>query len=404
MNLFKMAWRNVWRSRRRSLVTIAAMTFALWVELLYSGMILGFTSGMERDVLDLEVGDLQIHADGYRDKPSIYTAIDEADALLVRLDGAAFIASARLLGGGLAAAGELSAGVALRGVEVERDAAVSLIHDKIAGGEWLDPEDPHGVVVGRRLARTLDVAPGDELVVLTQAADGSLANELYRVRGVLLGIADGTDRSAVFMTAAAFRELMVFPHGVHQVVVRRQPAVALETAATRVRELAPGLDVATWRQLMPVIATMLDSTRGLILIIFSIVYVAVGILILNAMLMAVFERIRELGVLKALGAGPRLVMSLILIESAIQTAVAIAVGVTLALPAMGYLSEVGIDVGILGGVDMMGVAAPPVWRGIYNADTVAGPLLMLIVIVALAVLYPALKAAWIRPVEAMRHH
>ena len=269
-------------------------------------------------------------------------------------------------------------------------------------GSWLDAADPYGVVVGRRLARTLDVEPGGELVVLSQAADGSLANELYRVRGVLLGIAEGTDR-AVFMTAAAFRELMVFPRGAHQVIVRRPPEIELETAAARAKELAPGLDVATWRELMPLIATMLDSVQGMILVVFAIVYVAVGILILNAMLMAVFERIREFGVLKALGAGPRLVLTLILVESAIQTALAIAVGVTLALPAMGYLSEVGIDVGSIGGVDMMGVAAPPLWRGVYDASTLAGPLVMLVVIVALAVVYPAAKAAWIRPVEAMRH-
>ncbi len=403
MNLFKMAWRNVWRSRRRSLVTIGAMAFALWVELLYSGLVVGYLSGMERDVVDVEVGDLQIHAAGYRDRPSLYAAIDEVDELLARLDGAGYAASARLLGGGLAAAGELSAGVALRGVEVERDAAASLIHQKIGRGSWLDPADPFGVVVGRRLARTLDVEPGDELVLLSQAADGSLANELYRVRGVLLGVAEGTDRGAVFMTAAAFRELMVFPRGAHQVIVRRPPELELEAAAARAEELAPGLDVATWRQLMPVIATMLDSTQGIIFVIFGIIYVAVGILILNAMLMAVFERIREFGVLKALGAGPRLVLLLILIESAIQTALAVVAGIALALPAMGYLSKVGIDAGSLGGVDMMGVAAPPVWRGVYDAGTLVGPLVMLVVIVALAVAYPAAKAAWIRPVEAMRH-
>ncbi len=403
MNLFKMAWRNLWRSRRRSLVTIAAMTFALWVELLYSGLITGFMSGMERDVLDLEVGDLQIHAEGYRERPSIYSAIEDPEALLGRLDEIGYPACARLLGGGLAAAGEFAAGVALRGVEVERDAAVSLVHEKVAEGGWLDPADPYGVVVGRLLARTLAVAPGDELVVLTQAADGSMANELYTVRGVLSGIADGTDRGGVFMHAAAFRELMVFPAGVHQMIVRRPESVGLEAAAGRVRELAPGLDVATWSELMPVIATMLESTRGMVLVIFFVVYVAVGILILNAMLMAVFERIREFGVLKALGAGPRLVVRLILLESAIQTGIALAVGSALAVPGMWYLSEVGIDVGILGGVDMMGVAAPPVWTGVYDAGTVAGPLIMLVVIVALAVLYPAMKAAWIPPVEAMRH-
>ncbi|MCP4662188.1 MAG: ABC transporter permease [bacterium] len=403
MNVFKVAWRNVWRNKRRSIVTIAAMTFALWVELLYSGLIVGFMQGMERDVLDLEFGDLQIFAGDYLDTPSIYTAIDAPELLLAKLDGLGYPASARLLGGGLAAAGEYSAGVAFRGLDVERDAGVSLIHEQLAEGEWLDPAEAYGVVVGRRLARTLDVGPGDELVVLTQAADGSMANELYTVRGVLLGVAEGTDRTAVFMNAEAFRELMVFPERVHQIIVRRPDEVELETAAAEVRSLAPELDVKTWRELMPIIASMLDSTQAMTFTIFFIVYIAVAILILNAMLMAVFERIREFGVLKALGMSPLRVVNLIFVESAIQTAIAIVVGGTLAVPGMWYLRDVGIDVGMLGGTDMMGVAMRPIWYGVYDAGTISGPLLMLVVIVLLAVLYPALKAAWIRPVAAMRH-
>ena len=404
MNIFSMAWRNVWRNTRRSLVTIAAMTLALWVEVLYSGLVTGYLQGLEDDILDLEVGDLQIFAGDYVDKPSMYTRIKNPDSLLRQLDQVGYPASARLLGGGLAAADEFSAGIALRGVDVVRDGRVSLIGEKVAEGSWLDPADLHGVVVGRRLAKTLDVGPGDELIILSQAADGSLANDVYTVRGVLMGVADATDRTAIFMNAQAFRELMVFPRGAHQVVVRRPEDIELETAAATVLGLSGDLDVKTWKQLMPVAASMLESTQGLILVVFFIVYIAVGILILNAMLMAVFERIREFGVLKALGAGPLHVVSLILVESAIQAGVAIGAGVTLALPGMWYLSHVGINVGKLGGMSAMGLAMRPVWYGVYNLDTLKGPLAMLIVIVLLAALYPALKAAVIRPVEAMRYH
>jgi putative ABC transport system permease protein len=407
MNVFKMAWRNVWRSRRRSLVTIAAMTLALWVELLYAGLVRGYMDSMEQDLLDFELGDIQIFAANYLDSPSIYTTIDDPAALLAQLDALGYAASARLLGGGLAAAGELSAGVSFRGVDVTRDARVTRIGERVAQGRWIDPADPRGVVIGRRLARTLDVALGAELIVVTQAADGSLANELYTVRGVLLGIADTTDRTAIFMTAQAFRELLAFPAGAHQIIVRRPPGVDLEAAAAQVRHqtagLTAGLSVQTWRDLMPVIASMLDSTRGLMLIVFLVVYAAVGILILNAMLMAVFERIREFGVLKALGVGPLRVLSLLLIESGIQTAIAVVVGVTLAVPGMWYLSTNGIDVGKLSGTNVMGVAMRPVWHGVYDAATCSGPLAMLVAIVLLAALYPALKAAWIRPLEAMHH-
>jgi ABC-type lipoprotein release transport system permease subunit len=397
-----MAWRNVWRNQRRSIVTIAAMALALCVEILYSGLVTGYLRGMENDVLDLEGGDLQVFAGDYLDKPSISTAIEDPDVLLARLDQMGYPASARLLGGGLAAAGEFSAGVALRGVEVAQDAKVTLIGKKVADGTWLDPADLHGVVIGRRLAKTLEVKPGDELVVLSQAADGSLANDLYAVRGVLMGVADATDRTAVFMNAAAFRELMVFPKGAHQLIVRRPDDVELEMAAATVKGVVGSLTVKTWKELMPVVASMLESTQGLILIVFFIVYVAVGILILNAMLMAVFERIREFGVLKALGMGPLHVVNLILVESAIQTGVAIVAGVALAIPGMWYIANVGVNVGKLGGMSAMGLAMHPVWYGIYNFDTISGPLVILVFIVFLAVLYPAFKAAWIRPIEAMR--
>jgi ABC-type lipoprotein release transport system permease subunit len=403
MSVFKMAWRNVWRNRRRSIVTIAAMTLALCVEILYSGLVTGYLRGMENDVLDLEVGDLQVFAGDYLDKPSIYTTIKDPNALLAQLDERGYSASARLLGGGLAAAGEFSAGVALRGVDVAQDAKVTLISAKVADGTWLDPADLHGVVVGRRLAKTLEIKPGDELVILGQAADGSLANDLYTVRGVLMGVADAIDRTAIFMNAKAFRELLVFPEGAHQMIVRRPKNVELEAAAATVKECVGKLTVKTWKELMPVVASMLESTQGLILIVFFIVYVAVGILILNAMLMAVFERIREFGVLKALGMGPLRVVNLILLESAIQTGIAVIAGVTLAIPGMWYIGNVGVNVGRLGGMSAMGLAMRPVWYGIYNSGSLSGPLVMLVLIVFLAVLYPACKAAWVRPVEAMRH-
>jgi ABC-type lipoprotein release transport system permease subunit len=304
----------------------------------------------------------------------------------------------------MAAAGESSAGVSFRGVDVERDARVSLVHQQVARGSWLDPEDPKGVVLGRRLARMLGVEPGSELVVLTQGADGAMAYDLYTVRGVLLGIGDATDRTAIFMTAGAFRELLVVPDGVHQIIVRRPAEVDLPSAADRVHQLARELDVQTWRQLLPTISSMLDSARGVMIAMFFIVYVVIGILILNAMLMAVFERIREFGVLKALGVGPLDVLRLILLESAIQTGIAILVGVGLAVPGILYLSRVGIDLGRLGGITIMGIAWDPVWRAAVSVGIFTGPILVLILIVAVAVLYPALKAALIHPVEAMRHH
>ncbi len=404
-----MARRNVWRSRRRSLVTTAAMSLALVVMILYTGLMEGYFRDMERNVLDLEVGDVQVFAESYRDSPSIYTRIADPEAVLAPLEEAGYPASARLLAYGLAAAGEASAGVSFRGVEIESDALVSAIHEQIAEGRWLDPGDAKGVVLGRRLARTLAVAPGAELVVLSQGADGAMAYDLYTVRGILRSVGDAIDRTGVFMTADTLRELLVVPEGVHQIVVRRPPGVELGATAERVtglarKHLAGELDVKTWRQLLPTIASMMDSARGLMIAMSVIIYAAVGILILNAMLMAVFERIREFGVLKALGVGPFDVLRLILLETGIQTGIAILVGLALSIPGILYLSHTGIDLARFAGISIMGIALDPVWRADISVRVFATPILVLVLIVAAAVIYPALKAALIRPVDAIHHH
>lgn len=403
MDLFAIAWRNVFRNTRRSFVTVAAMGLALLVMILYSGLIEGYLEGMERNVLDLEVGDLQIFAPEYRDDPSIYSTIDHPQALLDRLDEAGFDAASRLLTFGLVAADEASSGASFRGVNVARDALVSDISNQLDRGHWLDPGEPKGVVIGRRLARTLDVDIGGELLALTQDSDGSMAYELFEVRGVLLGISDSIDRSGIFMVQESFRELITMPEGAHQIIVRRPGDLDLPSLLQKVEGLAFGLDVKTWRQLMPTIASMLDAGRGAMVMMGIIIYMAVAILILNAMLMAVFERIQELGVLKAIGFGPLSLFGLILIESGVQTFFAIIIGLAFGIPGILYLASAGIDMGMLAGTSIMGVAMDPIWRAAVHTRVFTTPIIMLVTIVFLAILYPAGKAALIRPSEAMRH-
>lgn len=414
MNVLKMAWRNVWRNHRRSGLTIAAMALALMVELLYSGLVTGMVAGMEDDAVEMDLGDVQVLAPGYLTRPSIYDVVPDHDTIISTLEAEGYRATPRLYGGGLAGAGEASSGVQLVGIDPVRDAATLSLSTAIAEGAWLDAADPKGVVIGRGLGRTLGVGLGDELVVLSQAADGSMANDLFVVRGVLMSVAASMDRGAILLPEPTFREMMVVPDGAHRVIVRRPDGVDLADAklaimaAAGVPEVLPGgavppLDVKTWAELSPMLATWLQSVEAVVAVMYFIIYVAVGILILNAMLMAVFERIREFGVLKAIGYGPLQVLSMMLMEGFIQALIATLIGVSLAAPGMGYLSVHGIDVGALGGVQMAGMTMPAVWTGLYTLRSAAVPVVMLFFIVFGAIIYPALKAAWVRPVEAMHH-
>ncbi len=435
MRVLKMAWRNVWRNYRRSAVTIVAMTIALVVELLYSGLVTGLILGMEEDAVAIDTGDIQITTPAYSTKPSIFEVVEGHEAIIDQLEAEGFRAAPRLYAGGLAASGDYSAGVSLVGVDPVRDPEVLEISQYVGKGSWLDAADPDGVVVGKGLARTLDLDLGSEVVVLSQAADGSMANELFTVRGVLMTIAAGTDRTAIFVPEDTFRELMVLPDGAHKIIVRRPTGSDLVAAGDLVRGkvgLPPAAEqnavelearvhaltnpdepplevptyavaVKTWKEINPMLAQYIEGVNSIIGVIYLIVYLAVAILILNAMLMAVFERIREFGVLKAIGYGPVKVASMMMLEGFFQAVVATVVGIIVAAPFMWYLSEHGIDAGKLGGMQLVGLTMPAIWKSYYSVEATGQPIFLLFVIVFFAVLYPALKAAWISPVEAMQH-
>ncbi|MCH9682085.1 MAG: FtsX-like permease family protein [Deltaproteobacteria bacterium] len=404
MKSMTMAWRNVWRNSRRTIAAIAATSLGLFAMIVYSAMAEGYLVRMERHILDIEMGDMQAFHAEYRDTPSIYHRIDDEDRLLAQLDEAGLPAAPRLLGSGLASAGDNSAGVSLFGVDIERDATVSGIHRHVAKGQWLDPAAQGEVVVGRHLADMLGVGLGDEIVVLSQGADGSMANDLYVVRGVLRSVSAAVDRGGFYMVDEAFRELMVVPTGVHQLIVRRPPSRPLDVMAGQVRAMAPELEAKTWREIKPGMASMLDSSRGAIVAMFIIVYSAIAIVILNAMLMAVFERVREFGVLKAIGVSPGGVLRLIYLETVIQTGIAIIVGVVLSVPANWYLSSHGLDLSSsIGELSVMGTSIDPIWRSQVSVASYTGPIVALVVIVMIAVTYPALRAAFIKPITAMRH-
>ena len=403
LNIWSLAWRNIWRNKRRTIVSMATMVVAIVITLNYSALVAGLLSKMTSDALDVETGAVQIHAPGYLDRPSLYTNMKDSDAILARLKKQDIAACPRLLGAGLVASGDNSAGAMLYGIDIARDAQVLSISQKVQQGQWLSPEQPDGVVIGRKMAHSLGVKTGSELIVLSQASDGSTANALYHVRGVLRTVGDATDRAGLFMSQGAFRELMAYSGGAHRIVVKRPKVLDTVWLKAQVKKAAPEQDVMSWSDLNPILATMMQSVSAMIGIFFFIINIAIGIVVLNAMLMAVFERIREFGVLKALGFGPWGVLKLIYAESLIQVLLSVVIGLIIAAPILWYLVVAGINMGQLAGTDMMGMNMMEVWKAELSLQVFVQPISMTIFVVVFAVLYPAYKAAVIQTVEAMRH-
>ncbi|MCK5640454.1 MAG: ABC transporter permease [Gammaproteobacteria bacterium] len=403
MNIVAFAARNVKRNWHRSLVTTLAMALAGFIMILFASLSEGLMQTSERNAVAMNLGDIQIHVEGYRDDPDLYMRMDDADALVSKIQQAGLYATQRLYGFGLAAAGTSSAGVQLRGINPENEKTVTLIHQHVMAGQWLDPLEPAGVVIGRKLARTLGVGLGDEIIFLGQASDGSMANDLYHVRGIMKSVAQDIDRGAIFMSEDAFRDLMMLPRGAHEIAVMRPDRRAdLEQARSHVATLAGEYETVSWDTLMPVIARILEIMDAQIIIMILITYVAVAMVVLNAILMSVFERIHEFGVMKAIGVSPWQIVLLIFSETLIQVLVASVLALISGWPLALYYQTHGIDLSaIAGSTTFGGIAIDPIWYAYVTPNSLILPVAFLYLIAVLAVIYPAAKAAVIQPVQAI---
>ena len=387
------------------MVTTLAMGFAGFIMILFAALMDGLLQASERNAVAMDLGDIQIHAKTYLDDPDLYKRIENADNLVRAIKKSGLYATQRIYGFGLMAAGSASAGVQIRGFDLSTESDVTQIHNHVLQGSWLDEKNPKGVVIGRKLARTLGVDIGDEMVFVGQATDGSMANDLYTVIGILKSIGEEVDRTGVYMIESEFRILMELPTGAHEIAVMRPDRNSdLKEATARVSALAEGYETKNWRELKPVIARILDLADSQMIIMIIITYTAVAMVVLNAMLMSVFERIRELGIMKAVGVTPWQIVWLIYAEMFIQVAVASIIAILFGWSLSIYFQKNGIDLSSMAeGASFGGVAMDPVWRAYLTADAVVIPIVFLFIIASLAVLYPAVKAAVIKPVSAIHH-
>lgn len=405
-----MAWRNVWRNRRRSILTITAIALSLAFNILMRGIGDGFHEQMVDNSVRANIGHLEIHRKGYHDDPGLNRTLpspDRVDRAIQRLPHLR-ASSLRLLGDGLASTADNSAGIAIIGIEPAREQAVTTIRRAVIQGSYLEGNETRPLLVGERLAATLRAKLGDKVVLLVQAADGSMGAQLFRLTGIFRSGAPDLDRGVAYILLKDAQELFALGGRVTEAVVLLDSSASVPAAQRSLQAaLAPSAnepyEVLTWSQVEPFLEQFIVLDDAFFYIIVAILFIVIAVGILNTILMSVFERVREFGVMMALGTRPRQVVLLVVLESAVLALVGIAVGGTLGTLATLYFAETGINLASFAqGAASLGITTTTVYSKLTIANVVLSNLAVFVLVVLVS-LHPAVHAARLQPVEAIRH-
>ncbi len=413
MLIVRLGWRNLWRNPRRSLLSIGAVAVAFAVLMTLESLREGSAAQMLDSGTRLMLGHLQVHARAYLEDRNLYDTIGgdegtDVQALVAALESTPGVRAAapRAIAFGLLSTGSRSAGAELLGVDPAREARVTRLLDTLVSGDGLGAAPPNSVLLGRTLAEELDATVGHEVAVVTQSADGAIGNELLRVRGIFRTGLAVVDRSLAVLQLADLQSLMALgPARIHELAARvddAEHAQAVADLLSRSGTLPPGARVEAWNALAPALVDYLRLLRGWNWVVVLIVGLFAAFGVLNCMLMAVFERTHELGVLAALGFRPSQALAMIVAECLCLAAMGLAAGFALGGVGVAYFVWHGWDLTRWAtGLTIAGVLVDPVLHGAFAWRSTPRIAVMLTAIMVLAGLLPALRAARMKPVEAL---
>ena len=405
---FKIAWRNIWRNPRRSILTICATSFACIVLVFMLSFQFGSYETMINTSVKIQTGHLQIQAEGYKEKNDIRLVISNGEKVAALLRDIPEVRgfSLRSQAFSLVSVKNRTYGALVTGIDPKTEPSVSRLKSLVRSGSFLGDGAQNEAIVGNLLAKNLRISIGDEITILGQGRDGSIAATVLKIKGIFSSGITELDRSALFIPLDTFNEVYTMQGAVHQVVIVLDSLSHVHRVKNRliqgIQDISndPPLVVLDWEELMPGLrqGIEMDLISGMIFYLILILVVAFSIM--NTFLMAIFERTREFGVLMAIGVTPRRLTKLLLMESIGLTAIGIASGTIAGILITYYFQVHGIDVSgaseILSQFGIGGRLHPRL--GVLSISIGPGAVLL---ITLLAALYPALKVQSFKPVEAM---
>ena len=406
--LLRLAFRNLFRHRRRTIITVIAIALGLGLLIFSSGFGDGMHNQVIRDGVAGMAGHVVVQGEGWQERREVEIVVPDGAAVVAALEGAfpeARVVPRVFLEGLLTSSGG-SAGISFVGVDPEREAGVNNLDDKLVRGAYLDADG--GIVIGQTLAENLDVELGDKVVLMTQSGP-DIGSRLFRVRGIFRTGMDLVDGFVAHVPLTVAQELLDLGGGVSQVSLHLPHSDATGEALGRVQAMYPGqeLEVLTWKKALPELYQFVVLDDGGLYIFLLIIAAIVALGILNTVLMSVLERTREFGVLLSLGMTPGRLSWMVLLEGFVLGAIGIIIGLALGLLGNWPMQVHGVDLGAMAGMKEQGFDVAGVQAELLMHSDLSPTKVILFVVLALtltvaASIYPAWKAGTLTPIRAMR--
>jgi ABC-type lipoprotein release transport system permease subunit len=403
----RLAWRNIWRHRRRTLIIVGAMGLALAMMMMYDGLVDGFNNAIYGNAIRVMGGNIQIHSAGYRAKvdsnPLIPLADDRAVVEAALQHPEVIAATRRIQTGGLLTNREGAFSLSIVGIEPEAEASISLVAENIVAGRWLTAEDADSILIGRGLAEVMDVAVGDRVTMV-----GSDVHKQNRQRTMtVVGIYDlgmpVLEKSTIYVSLLEAQTLFGLREQSTEIQITLNDIGREAGVVAALAPMLPGYEVDSWDKSYPELATAISS-KNVVMDIFSVIIQAIaGIGVLNLLLMAVFERTREIGLLGAMGLKPRQIASLFILEGVLIGVAGVLAGIALGIAFNASFAQVGFDYSSFAGVaDYMALISGRVYPSLGTGKLVERSLVVLI-ICTLAAWIPAREASRREPAQALHY-
>lgn len=399
--LIKIAWRNIWRSRGRSLVVLGSIVVGIWALVLAIGFMNGFMVAYMADIINHDISNIQVHHPEFKKDQEIIFTIEEGKQKAESLrswEGVKAVTT-RILVSGMIASPKKASGVQIRGVDPVHESEVTGLDSLIREGSYFEGIRRNPVIIGRKLAETLGVGVRSKVVLTFTDSEQHLTSAAFRVAGIIESSSLRLSEGYAFVLQEDLSRLLSLSD-IHEIAVLTDQQVEEEMVVNRYQSAYPDDLPESWREIAPELAVMQEMYSSMLYVLIVIVMVGLVFGILNTMLMAVLERFKELGMLMAVGMAKLRVFFMVLLETLFLGILGSPIGLLLGWASISYFDTNGVDLSAYSeGLESFGYSSmlyPYIESGTYFAIVVA-----VIITAFVGAVYPAWKAIRLKPVEAL---